>query len=152
MAHAAFDEPPRGARLMPTTTAPMPHPIRRRYAWLYFVVTATIACLYAAGVFSQAIYAVLLVATCTSVAVGVWRNRPVVTWHWWAIAAAIVLWAIAAVARDHVHATGVLTSDRSLLPDVFAIPGYVLAGVALNGLRRARGARVVTAAHGSTRW
>ena len=123
---------------MHTTTPQTPRLIRRRYAWLYFAVTTAIAVVYAFGVFDQSIYAVLLVATCASVAVGVWRNRPLITWHWWAIVAAIVLWAIAGLVRDQVQATGVLTSDRSLLPDLFAIPAYVLVGVAFTGLLRSR--------------
>ena len=92
--------------------APPYLPIRRRYAWLYFVVSVSIACIYAAGVFNQAVYAVLLVGTCTSVAVGVRRNRPSPSWHWWAIVGAIVLWTIAGVVSAEVNATGGLTSKR----------------------------------------
>ena len=52
--------------------------------------------------------------------------------------AAAVLWTVAGVVDGFVTASGDLTSDRSLLPDLFAIPGYVLIGVALVGLSRTR--------------
>lgn len=115
-----------------------PHFIRRRYAWLYLVVTSTIAIVYAIGFFGDWVYPFILVATCSGVALGIYRNRPTVTWHWWAIVVAIVLWAIAGVIRDATGATGNLTSSRSLLPDPFVVAGYVVVAVAFCGLMRSR--------------
>ncbi len=48
------------------------------------------------------------------------------------------MWAVAGVAREATEATGDLTVDRSLLPDLFALPGYFVFGLALYGLLRAR--------------
>jgi diguanylate cyclase len=70
--------------------------------------------------------------------VGLRRHRPNVRWPWWAMVASGVLWAVAGVAREATAATGDLTADRSLVPDLFALPGYALFGLALYGLLRAR--------------
>jgi diguanylate cyclase (GGDEF)-like protein len=50
-----------------------------------------------------------------------------------------VLWTVAGIVREATGATGDLTTGRSLLPDLFALPGYAAFGVALHGLLAARG-------------
>ena len=62
---------------------------------------------------------------------------------------AAVMWTIAGVVEGFVSPSGDLTSGRSLLPDLFAIPGYVMIGAGLVGLSRT-GAPVVTGPRSST--
>ncbi len=115
-----------------------PRLLRARVAWIYLAATLTLACVYAAGLLDKSVYSVLLGGTCVSIAVGIRRNRPSHQWHWWAFILATLLWSLAGVTRDYVDATGDLTSSRSLLPDVFAIPAYAVVAVALTGLLRSR--------------
>ncbi|MCU1504779.1 MAG: hypothetical protein JWM12_4133 [Ilumatobacteraceae bacterium] len=112
--------------------------IAPRVSWIYLGVTTTLAVIYAAGVLNESVYSILLVGTCVSIAIGVRRNKPSRQWHWWAFIIATLLWTAAGLTRENVRATGVLTSERSLLPDVFAIPAYVVVAVALTGLLRSR--------------
>ena len=53
-------------------------------------------------------------------------------------ATAGVLWTISGIAEGFVQASGDLTRTRSVLPDVFAVPGYLCIGAALVSLLRAR--------------
>jgi diguanylate cyclase (GGDEF)-like protein len=112
--------------------------LRPAVSWTFLAVTASLAVVYGAGLLNQAVYSVILVGTCVGIATGIRRNRPARPWNWWGLIAAALLWTVAAVIRDSVHATGVLTSARSLVPDLFAIPGYLIMASSLRGLVRSR--------------
>jgi hypothetical protein len=118
--------------------APAPRLLRARVAWIYLACTLLVSVVYAAGVLDEWVYPIMLAATCVSIAVGVHRNRPTRQWLWWAFIVATLLWSAAGIVRNSVAATGVLTDQRSLLPDLFAIPAYVVVAVALTGLLRSR--------------
>jgi diguanylate cyclase (GGDEF)-like protein len=107
-------------------------------SWIYLTCTVTLALVYAAGVLGQAVYSIMLAGTCISIAVGVRRNRPSTQWYWWAFISVSLLGSVAGVVRENVTATGVLDSSRSLLPDVFALPAYLVLATALGGLLRSR--------------
>ena len=91
-------------------------------AWAYLGTTVALALTFGMGLLDQAVYPIMLVGTMVSIVVGVRRNRPTTLWHWLLFIVADLLWAVAGIVRQSVHATGVLTSQRSLLPDVFADP------------------------------
>lgn len=107
-------------------------------SWTFLACTLTLAVVYGAGVLGEAVYPLMLAGSCISVLVGVRCNRPVVRWYWWAFISSLLLWASAGAVRENVDATGVLDSSRSFLPDVFALPAYIVLAVALSGLLRAQ--------------
>jgi diguanylate cyclase (GGDEF)-like protein len=67
------------------------------------------------------------------------RYRPSSSWTWWAVVGALLLFLIAGVARTGLHTLGNLTSGRSLVPDLIALPGYALLTLGLLGFSLARG-------------
>lgn len=94
---------------------------------------------HATGVTGQVLYPVVtLVATATAV-FGVRRAREVDRRPWRLFVVAGLLWTVAGALRSAYKATGDLTASRSLLPDLFALPGYVFFALGLLGLLRASG-------------
>ena len=90
------------------------------------------------GVLAGVTYPLVIVGAIICAVVGVRRHRPTLRWPWWALVLTGVLWTAAGVVREATGATGDLTAKRSLLPDLFALPGYAMFGLALYGLLRAR--------------
>ncbi|HEY7629028.1 MAG TPA: EAL domain-containing protein, partial [Ilumatobacteraceae bacterium] len=90
------------------------------------------------GVLGGLTYPLVIIAAIACAFVGLRIHRPKLRWPWWALVLTGVLWTIAGVAREATNATGDLTHHRSLLPDVFALPGYAMFGAALYGMLRAR--------------
>ncbi len=109
-----------------------------RTTWISAGFFATVIAAHALGVLGVVTYPLVIVGGIVCACVGVRRHRPSVRWPWLAMVVSGLLWAVAGVAREATQATGDLTVNRSLLPDLFALPGYVLFGVALYGLLRAR--------------
>jgi diguanylate cyclase (GGDEF)-like protein len=81
-------------------------------------------------------YTFLLAAVFAVVATiyGLRRFRPAVTWPWKAFGAALVFYVISSVLRLTFDTLGNLGASRSLIPDLFALPGYVLVAIGLAGL------------------
>ncbi len=69
---------------------------------------------------------------------GIWRWRPQPRWPWLANMLALVLFLAGGAARVQLGTLGNLTRSRSLLPDALTLPGYLVLGIALLGLARAR--------------
>jgi diguanylate cyclase (GGDEF)-like protein len=69
---------------------------------------------------------------------GVVRYQPEIRWPWALIAAALVVFLAGGGAREALGTLGDLSSHRSLIPDLITIPGYVMIGLALLGIARAR--------------
>lgn len=111
-------------------------PLAPEVSWTFLACTIALAIVYAAGVLGEVVYPMMLGGSCLGVLVGVYRNRPAVRWYWWAFITSLMLWAAAGAARESVRATGVLDSSRSFLPDLFALPAYVVLAVALSRLLR----------------
>ena len=80
----------------------------------------------------------VIVTGCCFVGLSVVRSGPGVKWPWWLLVVAVSLWGVAAVVREATGATGDLSSSRSLLPDLFAVPGYLALVAAVVGLLHAR--------------
>jgi diguanylate cyclase (GGDEF)-like protein len=81
---------------------------------------------------------ILAVGALVAVVASVRRRRPAVWWPWAAIAAALALFLIGGAARAELHTLGNLTAGRSLIPDLFSLPGYLLLGAGLFGFSMAR--------------
>ncbi len=109
-----------------------------RTTWISAWFFATVIAAHALGVLGVVTYPLVIVGGIVCACVGLRRHRPSVRWPWWAMVVSGLLWAVAGVAREVTEATGDLTVHRSLLPDLFALPGYLLFGLALYGLLRAR--------------
>ena len=69
---------------------------------------------------------------------GVVRWRPQPRWPWLLLLSAFLVFLVSGAVRDGLPTLGDLSADRSLAPDLIALPGYVLVGVALLGLARGR--------------
>jgi diguanylate cyclase (GGDEF)-like protein len=82
----------------------------------------------------------LFVGTATTVAVlaSLWFRRPSLIWPWACIVTAFALFLAGGVARGSLQTLGDLTPTRSLVPDVIALPGYVLLAIGLLGFSRSR--------------
>lgn len=103
------------------------------FAGFLLILAAHGAGLTPAWTFSLVTFAGVI---CGVIGLTVHRHR--VVWPWMLFVGSGVLWTIAALVREATGATGDLSADRSLLPDAFALPGYLLFGTALWGLLRAR--------------
>jgi diguanylate cyclase len=77
--------------------------------------------------------------------VGLRRNRPAARWPWVVIAAALVVFIVGGGVRDAFGTLGDLSPDRSSLPDLITLSGYVIIGIGVLGLAhvRRRGVRDV---------
>ena len=109
-----------------------------RTTWVALAIFCAVIAAHATGLFGAFAYPLITIAGVVCAIAGLLRHRPSVKWPWWAMLATGVLWTAAGVAGDASQVMGDLTSDRSLLPDLFALPGYALFGAALYGLLRAR--------------
>ena len=70
--------------------------------------------------------------------VGVRRNQPSLAWPWWVIGASLAILVIGGSVRVSMNVVGDLSSNRSPIPDLITIPGYIVLGVGLLGLAHAR--------------
>lgn len=119
----------------------------RRLRWdLYLALAALAAALHLTGLFGNAMLIVLSVVTPIVGGVALWVYRPHDPRPWILLTMAGVVWSAAGVVRSVTGATGDLSPDRSLAPDVFAISGYALFAIGLvvmlrvhRGAVRARG-------------
>ncbi len=93
------------------------------------------------GPLADATFVFLGVAALVAGVVGVRRHRPALRWPWLVISAALLLFLVGGATRVALGTLGDLSSDRALLPDLFTLPGYLLVGLGLSGLARARAGR-----------
>ncbi len=95
---------------------------------------AILITIHACGWLGPTLYPAIVIAAVAAGTIGVRTHSAEVIWPWWLIIAAGVLWSVAGVMRVMLHTTGDLTSSRSLVPDLFSLPGYLAFGVGLWGL------------------
>ena len=112
--------------------------IRSNPSWWVLGVFGMVIALHTTGIVGPLAYPVVILGGVTGGIIGMRRHRPEPVWPWWILAGIGLLWTIAGILREATGATGDLTSSRSLVPDLFALPGYVAFGVALIGLLRTR--------------
>ncbi len=116
-------------RHVPSTATP---------TWIALAGFCLLIAAHATGALGDTTYPVVTLAGSMCAVLGLRRHRPERQWPWWAMVATGGLWTVSGALGDAVGNTGDLTSQRSLLPDLLAIPGYLLFALALNGLLRAR--------------
>lgn len=109
-----------------------------RSAWSCLALLLALIVVHATGSADWVAYPAVIAGAIGCSVIGLLRNRPPLRWPWLAFVAAGVLWAIGSVVTDLSQATGDFTANRSLLPDLFSLPGYLLFGTALYGLLRSR--------------
>ena len=94
---------------------------------IYLLIGLPVAVGVATGLFGRyepdALFCVGVITTIALI-VSVWVRRPSNVWPWAAIATAFALFLAAGLARTALPTMGNLTSSRSLLPDLLALPGY----------------------------
>jgi diguanylate cyclase len=112
--------------------------VSQRAPWVSAAAFSAVISAHAIGVLHGITFPLMIAGALVCAYVGLRKNRPKVWWPWWALVLSAVLWGVAGVAREATGATGDLTANRSLLPDLFALPGYAMFAVALYGLLRAR--------------
>ena len=81
-------------------------------------------------------FAILGVATFGAIVFGLRKFRPQPLWPWLVIVGALILFLIEGDVRLHLNTLGNLTAQRSLVPDLIAIPGYLLLAFGLTRLAR----------------
>ncbi|MFN0089262.1 MAG: putative bifunctional diguanylate cyclase/phosphodiesterase [Acidimicrobiales bacterium] len=92
----------------------------------------------ALGPLEAVTFAGLAAVTLAATVFGVRRHQPSVRWPWRMIAFSMAGFLVGGALREQYHTLGDLTSGRSLLPDLFTLPGYILFAAGLCGLLRAR--------------
>lgn len=112
-----------------------------RVAWVALAAQLTLISIHATGEAGWVLYPTVIAGAITCSMVGLWRNRPALRWPWWTFVGSGVVWAIGSSVGDVTESAGDLTSSRSLVPDLFLLPGYLLFGTALYGLMRSRRSR-----------
>jgi diguanylate cyclase (GGDEF)-like protein len=108
-----------------------------RASALLAVCGTVVVALHAVGILdpdSEYTFVVAAVVAVVASVVGLRRNRPVVTWPWKAFGCALVLFVIANILRFSHDTFGNIGPSRSLLPDFFTLPGYLLLALGLAGL------------------
>lgn len=109
----------------------------------YLAIGGSVALAAANGLFGQWEPAALFslgLATLAALVVSVWVHRPSRVWPWACIAVALALFLASGIERSTLHTMGNLSASRSLLPDLLALPGYLLLAAGLLGFSR-QGAR-----------
>jgi diguanylate cyclase (GGDEF)-like protein len=99
--------------------------------------------LHAAGVLdasglNRATIGILAAMTAVAMLVGIARWRPSPSWPWLAALASLPLFAVGGALRVMYGTLGQLHETRSPVPEILTLPGYVLLGVGIYGLVRAR--------------
>ncbi len=120
----------------PRRTGPLP-------VWLGFLVVGlAVLAAGASGILGGAQPLSMLAigaGSLVAVVASIRHNRPSVTWPWWAISGAMLLFLVESAARVELRTLGNLTATRSLVPDLIALPAYILLAVGLFGFSRASG-------------
>lgn len=91
------------------------------------------------GPFEESTFVLVGAATFVAMVVGLVRSRPRLRWPWVAIGVALALFIAGGGMRQSLGTLGDLSADRSLLPDLITLPGYLIVGAGLAGIARARG-------------
>jgi diguanylate cyclase (GGDEF)-like protein len=94
------------------------------------------------GAVASSGYVLFALSSIAAIVVGIKRYQPRIKWPFVLFVCSFTIFVAGAAVRDSLHQLGDLTAGRSLLPDALTLPGYIMVGVALLGLARARGGRV----------
>jgi diguanylate cyclase (GGDEF)-like protein len=128
----------RPAPALPRVEPRTAHRLDARICWSLLGMFLLIIAVHALGIIGSAAYPVVTFGGVLSAAYGMRRYRPSLVWPWGLLMASGIVWTAAGIVRDSTGATGDFTTGRSLLPDLLALPGYGMFGLALYGLLRSR--------------
>jgi len=115
--------------------------LRPRYAWGLIGIYGVAVLAVAAGAAGESTASAMLISSVLIVSIGVRLNRPALAWPIWGFVLAGVFWAFASVAREATGSVGDLSAERSMIPDLLALPGYGAYAIALSAMIRARDGR-----------
>jgi diguanylate cyclase len=121
--------------------APSARPLAPRVAHGFLAVGFLLTAVHSfrlLGDASELSLTVLPLAALAALVVGIVRNGPRPAGPWWLLGACGVMFMVGAVVRELAGSTGDLTPQRTLLPDLFTFPGYVVFAVALVWLLKVR--------------
>lgn len=90
------------------------------------------------GPLAEDTFAILGLGAVITTVVGVRRYRPAKVWVFAMLVAAMMLFLAGGALRQQLGTVADLSASRSLVPDLVTIPGYVLFGIGLAGIARAR--------------
>jgi diguanylate cyclase (GGDEF)-like protein len=90
------------------------------------------------GPMAENTFALLGIAASAASIIGIRKYRPAKVWPLAGILFALLLFLVGGGVRQQLGTLGDLSAQRSLVPDLITLPGYVLLGVALAGIARAR--------------
>jgi diguanylate cyclase (GGDEF)-like protein len=86
----------------------------------------------------SAMFPLLVLSGFAAAVVGLRRYRPAIVWPFVCFVTMFLLFSVGGALRVAFETLGDLSADRSLVPDLIILPGYVVLGVGLLGLGRAR--------------
>ena len=105
------------------------------------VIGCTILAIHASGwlgAWSGGTFVVLGIACVFATIYGTRRWKPAPRWPWWTFCVALFLFIVGAALRVFYGTLGDLSAQRSLIPDLVSIPGYVVLAIGFGGLIWAR--------------
>ncbi|MFP5489211.1 MAG: putative bifunctional diguanylate cyclase/phosphodiesterase, partial [Acidimicrobiia bacterium] len=102
-------------------------------------VSVVLIAIYASGIGGAPLYASIILLGVYGGVIGTRRHQARMSWPWWCLVAAATLWIGSGVVALATASTGDLSEGRSIVADLFALPGYLCFGATLHGLARARG-------------
>lgn len=97
----------------------------RLYTILLMVLAGVTVLGRLAGLLPGSFIAVVIMAAALSVVVAVVVHRPTVRWPWWSFFVAGCFWAVGVALRIFLGVEDDLTVERSLVPDIFNVIGYL---------------------------
>ena len=116
-------------------------PTMTRVTWCVFVVGSVWLLAHAVGLLgplSVLTYPLLSLGSVVAIIVGVRVNRPTVRRPWILLTGGMFLFFVGGVTRTAMGTLGVITSQRSIVPDLITIPGYFLAAAGFFAIVHAR--------------
>ena len=90
------------------------------------------------GPLSDDAFLILGAGAVVATIVGSRRNRPAARWPWVIIAVALVVFLVGGGVREAFGTLGDLSGDRSPVPDLITLSGYVIIGIGVLGLAHVR--------------
>lgn len=109
----------------------------------YLVMGVGAACVLALalgllGPLTDEAFLILGAGAVAATVVGLRRNRPAARWPWVIIAAALIVFLVGGGVREAFGSLGDLSADRSPVPDLITLSGYVIIGIGILGLAHVR--------------
>ena len=129
-------------RSSPTYELRSKFPTPRRLLRFYWVCGVLWTACHLAGLlgpFADGTFVLLTASTLAGTVYGIRRYKPSAWWPWALVTLSLATFLIGGALREQLQTTGDLSAGRSLLPDYFTVPGYLIFGCGLAGLVRARG-------------